>query len=92
MTLGSTAAAIGALGVTTVSAVGTSLFKAPPRALLVSQHPSPAGNLISLLIANATTSVPALVAPTASVSALPQTTRQTRGATEAALCREAVIQ
>ena len=89
--LGSAAAASGVLGVTAVSAEGTPLFIAPPRTLLVSQRPSPAGNPISLLIASATTSMPDLVAPAANVSALPQTTRLIRGATDVALCREAVI-
>lgn len=91
MKLGRAAAAIGILLVTTVSAEGTLLFKAPPRTLLVSKRPSPAGNLISPLIAKPMTSVPALVAPVANVSALPQTAGQTRRATEAVLCREAVI-
>jgi hypothetical protein len=81
MKSGRAAAAIGTLLVTTVSAEGTSLFIAPLRTLLASQRPSPAGNLISLLIANAATSVPALVAPAANVSALPQTTGQTCRAT-----------
>lgn len=91
MKLGRAAAAIGILLVTTVLVESKSVVAAPLGTSRVSQRPSPAGNLVSLFIANATTTVPALVAPAANLSALPQTSRQTCGATEAALCREAVI-
>ena len=91
MKLGRAAAAIGILLVTTVLVEGKPVVAAPLGTSRVSQRPSTAGNLISQLIANATTTVPAFVAPAANLSALPQASQQTCGATEAALCREAVI-
>jgi len=91
MKLGRAAATIGILLVTTVLVEGKLVVAAPLGTARVSQRPSCAGNLSSLLIANATTTVPAFVAPAANLSALPQASQQTCGATEAALCREAVI-